>query len=123
MTAAVALIFVNVNYNFCCAQTCSTHKTCFHMRGTIGGAPRWLEPGLGGSLGDRFSGQEGLAVPKHVSVSINTHYPTWGQGGCLLGQGKELWEARTKRGKREGKRQGGSSEEEEPKGGRAPEGK
>lgn len=33
LTAAVALIFVNVNYNFCCAQTCSTHKTCLHTRG------------------------------------------------------------------------------------------
>lgn len=63
LTAAAALIFVNVNYNFCCAQTCSTHKTCLHTRGTIGDAPCWLEPGLGGSLGDRFSRQAGLAVP------------------------------------------------------------
>lgn len=61
LTAAVALIFVNVNYNFHHAQTCSTHKTCLHTRGTIGGTPCWLQSGLealGGEGVDRFSEQD-----------------------------------------------------------------
>lgn len=61
--------------------------------------------------------------------SINTHYPVvggrGGAGGCLPGQGKELWKATTKKEgkKKERKHQGGSSEEEERRGGRASEGK
>ena len=72
----MARIFVNVNYNFCCAQTCSTHKTCFHTRGTIGSAPCWLEPGLLGSLGIDFPGRTAWLSP-NTYASINTHYPTW----------------------------------------------
>lgn len=38
-------------------------KHAYTRGGQLAGAPCWLEPGLGGSLGDRFSGQGGLAVP------------------------------------------------------------